>query len=103
VRDKHISAAFLDPGAAQFFLSSGVLTEAGQKKPETIIKRLTYKSQHGEKKSCHGAALGPDWHAKFDIKGPLGDSMPNIRVEYEVEVTKVLKNGDAGKTIFWNF
>ncbi|XP_059470372.1 pyridine nucleotide-disulfide oxidoreductase domain-containing protein 1 [Neocloeon triangulifer] len=95
VRDKHISAAFVDPGAAQFFMSSGALTEAGQKKPETIIKRLTYKSFKGEKKECQGAALGPDWHSKFNIQGPAGDQMPNIKVEYETEVKKILRRGDS--------
>jgi pyridine nucleotide-disulfide oxidoreductase domain-containing protein 1 len=97
VRDKHISAAFVDPGAAQFFLNSGALTESGQKEPETVIKRLTYKSEKGQKQSCQGAALGPDWHSKFDIKGPQGEKMPNISVEYESEVQKLMKNGDSGK------
>jgi pyridine nucleotide-disulfide oxidoreductase domain-containing protein 1 len=96
VRDKHISAAFVDPGAAQFFLSAGALTEAGQKKPETIIKRLTYQSKVEEKKKCQGAALGPDWHAKFKIQGPAGDLMPNISVEYETEVKKIITKGQQG-------
>ncbi|CAB3377886.1 Hypothetical predicted protein [Cloeon dipterum] len=96
VRDKHICAAFVDPGAAQFFINSGGLTEAGQKKGATVIKRLTYQSQHGTKKECQGAALGPDWHTKFKVEGPNGDKMPNIHIEYETEVKRIIKRGETG-------
>lgn len=75
------------------------MTEAGQKQPETVIKRLTYQSELGEKKRCQGAALGPDWHAKFQIQGPAGDLMPNIHVEYETEVKTILTNGQQGDLI----
>ncbi|KAF4522656.1 hypothetical protein B566_EDAN011055 [Ephemera danica] len=91
VRDKHISAAFVDPGAAQFFLSAGALTE-DSKKPETVVKRLRYTGAAGDH-SCMGAALGPDWHSSFDIQGPGGESRPKISVEYECEVQHILQRG----------
>lgn len=96
VRDKHISAAFVDPGAAQFFLASGALSEVGDKPPEHVIKRLRYTGAEGEH-ACMGAALGPDWHTSFDINGPQGEAKPKFNVEYETEVQQVIKQGEEGK------
>lgn len=96
VRDKHISAAFVDPGAAQFFLCAGALTEDGVKPPEPVLKRLRYTGAAGES-ACMGAALGPDWHATFDVQGSQGEAKPTIQVEYESEVQQLVKHGDEGK------
>jgi hypothetical protein len=76
-------------------LSSGVLTEAGAKPPEPVIKRLRYTGASGEH-ACMGAALGPDWHSSFDIQGPQGEAKPTISVEYETEVQQIIKKGEEG-------
>lgn len=90
IKDKYISATFVDPGAAQFF-QHRLLKKEGPEKP-TVIKRMKYTVSEDESKITSGAALGPDWHTKFDFKGSLEETS-NVKVEYTCEVASI-SNGD---------
>lgn len=91
IRDKHISATFVDPGAAEFFqaplLKRGDRTTSQASSP---VKRLKYSVDGSSnlKDAPGGAALGPDWHATFDIHGIHAD-MRKVTVEYETEVKEI--------------
>lgn len=81
VKDKHISATFVDAGAAEFFQSS--LSERDIK--NTVCKRMRYQEEFNKA----GAALGPDWYKSLIISGTGSVKESNIQVHYEVEITKV--------------
>lgn len=86
IKDKHISATFVDPGAAQFFQHRLLKTEIHEK--PTVVKRMKYTISEDESKINNGAALGPDWHAQFDMKGSLRSSV--VKIEYTCEIASVL-------------
>uniref|UniRef100_A0A0K8SBP7 Pyridine nucleotide-disulfide oxidoreductase domain-containing protein 1 n=2 Tax=Lygus hesperus TaxID=30085 RepID=A0A0K8SBP7_LYGHE len=92
IKDKHISATFIDPGAAEFFQSrlKKKVTEEEDEEP-AVVKRMKYTV--GDGKTSQGAALGPDWHAKVNLKGLLERS--NVSIEYSCEVKNVLDGDDA--------
>lgn len=92
IKDKHISATFIDPGAAEFFQNK--LTNQPDKKSNKILKRYKYTDtqiNHDDNKI--GAALGPDWHEKFTING-TNDQLKNVQIEYECELSRLLSNDD---------
>ncbi|XP_066260629.1 pyridine nucleotide-disulfide oxidoreductase domain-containing protein 1 [Euwallacea similis] len=80
VRDNHISATFVDPGAAEFFQDmlkkDGVLTEI-------TSKRMRYQEEDTLKS---GAALGPDWYMNLLMSGC---AKKNVCVHYKCEVASV--------------
>ncbi|KAL6267375.1 hypothetical protein P5V15_000450 [Pogonomyrmex californicus] len=90
IKDKHISATFVDPGAAEFFLdkisSKSDISENSNKDRPTKRMRYVVSDSTSIK---NGAALGPDWHNNFDISGSLFTST-NVQVEYECEISKLL-------------
>lgn len=89
IKDKHISATFVDPGAAQFFQSKLLRNEDKKMDEAVTVKRLKFtvdKTEH-EKDTSSGAALGPDWHASFNIHGNYDTS--KVTVEYETEVKDI--------------
>lgn len=93
IKDKHISATFVDPGAAEFFLSrvsskSDTSEEIGEDKP---TKRMRYVISDCTSTES-GAALGPDWHNSLDMSGTLFAS--NVDVEYECEIVKLLSSNE---------
>lgn len=89
IKDKHISATFVDPGAAEFFLNkiSQSDTSGNLSKADAPTKRMRYVVSDGTL-TKNGAALGPDWHSSFDMSGTLFKST-NVHVEYECEVSRV--------------
>ncbi|XP_043274437.1 pyridine nucleotide-disulfide oxidoreductase domain-containing protein 1 [Venturia canescens] len=93
IKDKHISATFVDPGAAEFFqdkLLKNVNETTTEKTRE--MKRIKYTIVDGNT-SKNGPALGPDWHSKFMIKG--NSTLPTkVKVEYETEVAEILKSSE---------
>lgn len=84
IKDKHISATFVDPGAAEFFQSS--LTKS--KQPETVSKRMRYSEEEFRKS---GAALGPDWYKNLVIKGSKQqENLPStIKIHYKTEISNI--------------
>ncbi|RZF37930.1 hypothetical protein LSTR_LSTR005430 [Laodelphax striatellus] len=87
IKDNHISAPFIDPGAAEFFqdsLKQGKL-KTEDKKP---IKRKVYTVSGAETVSG-GAALGPDWHTNYNLHGK-SSFKSKVNVEYNCEVSAVL-------------
>ncbi|XP_076685182.1 pyridine nucleotide-disulfide oxidoreductase domain 1 [Andrena cerasifolii] len=85
IKDKHISATFVDPGAAEFFMHKVYGTSAPVKAP---TKRMRYIVS-GAANIKGGPALGPDWHNNFDINSTAFQSK-KIQVEHECEVVKIL-------------
>ena len=71
IKDKHISATFVDPGAAEFFQSKLLKNEDKSVAEAAAVKRLkfTVDNTKCQKDVPKGAALGPDWHASFNIHG----------------------------------
>lgn len=89
IKDKHISATFVDPGAAEFFLNKISKSDtSGNLSKDALTKRMRYVvSDNTQIKN--GAALGPDWHSSFDISSKFFKST-NVHVEYECEVSRLL-------------
>lgn len=99
IKDKHISAAFVDPGAAQFFqekLMNKQDDDAIQENP-TPSRRMKYVVDGGDEIK-NGPALGPDWHRKFDLK-EFKFGKGSVIVEYECEVEEIKNSTD--KSDFW--
>ena len=102
IKDKHISATFVDPGAAEFFqskLAKGTEIANERKEEEKVgqIKRIKYKVVDGVAKTVgksSGAALGPDWHNNFSMKGASSLDSSGISVEYECEVSEILESSE---------
>ncbi|KMY91130.1 pyridine nucleotide-disulfide oxidoreductase domain-containing protein 1 [Drosophila simulans] len=70
VKDSHISATFVDPGAAEFFHIAMNECNAEDSSPVAAIKRMRYSEVlPKEQTNNHGAALGPDWHQTVDLSG----------------------------------
>ncbi|PNF30166.1 Pyridine nucleotide-disulfide oxidoreductase domain-containing protein 1 [Cryptotermes secundus] len=97
IKDKHISATFVDPGAAEFFQAQ--LLKRGDKmtsQTSSPVKRLKYTVDGSSdvKDAPTGAALGPDWHATFNIHGIHAD-MRKVTVEYETEVKEIRPRADS--------
>ena len=92
IKDKHISATFVDPGAAEFFLNKISSKSDTPKNKDTPTKRMRYVvSDTAAVKN--GAALGPDWHNSFDMSGTFFTSA-NVHVEYECEISKLLTSDE---------
>lgn len=92
IKDKHITATFVDPGAAEFLQSSTKSTE--NEAVYTPVKRIRY-SEEGTTKS--GAALGPDWYTKFEITGSTDSTVPkSVSINYESEIVdlKIIDNSE---------
>ncbi|CAH1183704.1 unnamed protein product [Phaedon cochleariae] len=86
IKDKHISATFVDPGAAEFFQPS---LKNQQTEDEPVSRRMRYKEEDFCKS---GAALGPDWYRNLVIRGASKLEIPSeIKVHYESEITDVIK------------
>ncbi|XP_015604092.1 pyridine nucleotide-disulfide oxidoreductase domain-containing protein 1 [Cephus cinctus] len=92
IKDKHISAAFVDPGAAEFFQYKLLHPGTSSKDNSSATKRMKYTIS-GDKVSKGGPALGPDWHNNFRIEG-TSTVKTRVQVEYECEVLKILEPED---------
>lgn len=88
VKDKHISSAFVDAGAAEFFQSRLKKSES----PTPVIKTMKYTVEEKNlKNTSMGAALGPNWHDKIELKSLRTNSSSNVIIEYEVEVESLIE------------
>uniref|UniRef100_A0A1B6J7I9 Pyridine nucleotide-disulfide oxidoreductase domain-containing protein 1 n=1 Tax=Homalodisca liturata TaxID=320908 RepID=A0A1B6J7I9_9HEMI len=97
IKDDHISATFIDPVAAEFFQDRVFKRETNDSSP--VVKRLKYTVEDKLNKSDKtGAALGPDWHSKYDLSGSLKTNI-EITVEYKSEVESVLTLQDVGDCV----
>lgn len=96
IKDKHVSATFVDPGASQFFQHRLLKVDVPEK--PTVVKRMKYTISEDESKISSGAALGPDWHAQFDLKGSLAGTS-DVKVEYACEVASVLNKHQVDITV----
>lgn len=93
IKDKHISATFIDPGAAEFFQDR--LVQKDKDAAATVVKTVKYTVGEGEGTKCTGAALGPHWHDRINLIAKNNAS--KITVEYEVEVSRVKFHGEDGE------
>lgn len=94
IKDKHISATFVDPGAAQFFQDR--LQNKLEDSQEPIEKNRCFKrarySTSKEQSTKVGPALGPDWHNFKLTDFPV---LPvEVQVKYQCEVSRI-SNNDA--------
>ncbi|XP_020810366.1 pyridine nucleotide-disulfide oxidoreductase domain-containing protein 1 [Drosophila serrata] len=105
VKDSHISATFVDPGAAEFFQLARKEVKDEGSAPKTAIKRMRYDEMlPKDQDNKHGAALGPDWHRTFDLSGAaetIGDkSLPKIYYKSHIEeYTEVEPEAGGGLSI----
>lgn len=82
IKDRHISATFVDPGAAEFFQSA--LDHKNNDVKEPISKRMRYNEEDFKRS---GAALGPDWYKNLVISGANSPEVsPSIKIHYECEI-----------------
>ncbi|XP_014468888.1 PREDICTED: pyridine nucleotide-disulfide oxidoreductase domain-containing protein 1 [Dinoponera quadriceps] len=91
IKDKHISATFVDPGAAEFFLSG--ISRSDKSEDLSTDAQPTKRMRYVVSDSTpieNGAALGPDWHSSFDMSGGALLQSTNVHVEYECEVSRLL-------------
>uniref|UniRef100_A0A224XNA7 Pyridine nucleotide-disulfide oxidoreductase domain-containing protein 1 n=1 Tax=Panstrongylus lignarius TaxID=156445 RepID=A0A224XNA7_9HEMI len=90
IKDSHISATFIDPGAAQFFEERVYSQVDGE--TEGPVKRLKYvisNEENAVKEDKTGAALGPDWHTNVSLQGLLQHDK-KVTVEYCCELKRIL-------------
>lgn len=91
IKDNHIAATFVDPGAAEFFQDKLIESEATrdtEKKSETS-RRIKYTITDG-RISGAGPALGPDWHNALTLEGD--SRVPRkVSVEYQCQVSSILE------------
>lgn len=84
IKDKHITATFVDPGASEFLQSAISAAEVNSSMP---VKRMRYSEDQNVKS---GAALGPDWYTKFEITGASNSILPKtVSIYYESEVANL--------------
>ncbi|XP_016994340.2 pyridine nucleotide-disulfide oxidoreductase domain-containing protein 1 [Drosophila takahashii] len=98
IKDAHISATFVDPGAAEFFQLARSEVADSSEEP-TAIKRMRYDEMlPKEQTNQHGAALGPDWHRTFDLSGSAGGSGKRLpKIYYKCRIYSTLEiPDDAG-------
>ena len=88
IKDASITKSFVDPGAAEFFMSRLEQEAEVEQQP---IKRFKYTTDStGKKKTAKlGSAMGPDWHREIEVKG-LSSGPKTVLVQYECEVDKIL-------------
>ncbi|KAH8377501.1 hypothetical protein KR093_005752 [Drosophila rubida] len=96
IKDGHISATFVDPGAAEFFQLANTETEGQVDAAATAIKRMRYgellprQEEKLQLQSKRGAALGPDWHRNYDLSGGDGGGSPKLpKVYYKSHITQI--------------
>ncbi|KAI4479039.1 hypothetical protein M0804_011501 [Polistes exclamans] len=89
IKDKHISATFIDPGAAEFFLQDIYNTNKSENTEIKPVRRMRYTTTTHLSSKEGGPALGPDWHNHFLIKGNSSTNR-KIQIEYECEVKEIL-------------
>ncbi|XP_047116793.1 pyridine nucleotide-disulfide oxidoreductase domain-containing protein 1 [Schistocerca piceifrons] len=88
IRDNHISAPFIDPGAAAFFQEE--INKKGKNNQEkSVVKRMKYTLSKMKLTDERGAALGPDWHLNFNISGSQLENS-KVTVEYNCEIKQIL-------------
>lgn len=99
VRHDHISAAFVDAGAGEFLLPAAKEGADGVEEPEhasrPAVKRMRFTEAQTAAAEAPGggAALGPDWHARWELRGRHGGRL--LRVEYGCEVVQVRDGDDS--------
>ncbi|XP_017019350.1 pyridine nucleotide-disulfide oxidoreductase domain-containing protein 1 [Drosophila kikkawai] len=101
VKDSHISATFVDPGAAEFFQLARKEVKDKGSVPKTAIKRMRYDELlPKELDNRHGAALGPDWHRTYDLSGAAetseDKSLPKIYYKSHIQEYHELEPGTGG-------
>lgn len=99
VKDNHIASTFVDPGAAYFFQQKIDQRQQNENSGpvKSVVKRLRYDEMTTED-SGHkrGAALGPDWHQHFDLKGSAeGTSKPVIHFKSLIERMEKASDGNT--------
>lgn len=88
IKDSHITATFVDPGAAEFFRPSLSKNTENISQPGPH-KRMRYEEENYKS----GAALGPDWYKSLNISGA---SLPSdVKVHYSVEIADIEINEKA--------
>ncbi|KAK9510813.1 hypothetical protein O3M35_005519 [Rhynocoris fuscipes] len=97
IKDSHISATFIDPGAAQFFEQRVYGDNEGEEEQSSApVKRLKYVISDGNNSLSDeqtGAALGPDWHTNVNLQGLL-EHNKKVTVEYCCELKKLVPDSD---------
>ncbi|XP_022900987.1 pyridine nucleotide-disulfide oxidoreductase domain-containing protein 1 [Onthophagus taurus] len=92
IKDNHITATFVDPGASEFFQPS---LKKDQKQPDLLEpipnKRMRYEEDATYKS---GAALGPDWYKHFQIKGAC-ELPSSVKIHYKSEVFDILNDDSS--------
>ncbi|XP_070189253.1 pyridine nucleotide-disulfide oxidoreductase domain-containing protein 1-like isoform X2 [Littorina saxatilis] len=105
IKDRSISSAFVDEGAAQFFLPH--LNQKKKEEASALVKRLKYTVENeggsalspteGEGDGSFGSALGPDWATSRHMKG-ASSVCPQVHVDYQVEVVRVMDRDQMSAT-----
>ncbi|CAH1994152.1 unnamed protein product [Acanthoscelides obtectus] len=83
IKDKHMSATFVDPGAAEFFQPCLYVKDVSA---PPVTKRMRVQEEEYRKR---GAALGPDWYKNLIISGANADIPKSVNLHYETEIKDV--------------
>lgn len=100
IKDKYVSQTFVDPGASAFFQSR--IQNAGQPPSEgatkgPVLKRMRYgeDADNNQTVTNSGAALGPDWHTLFNLKGTTKELPKSVSIHYNTEVESIALTSDV--------
>lgn len=85
IKDKHTSATFVDPGAAEFLKSS-------LEKDVDLTKSCSTRLRYKQDSVGSGAALGPDWYTSFALSGAK-HTKKSINVHFETEILNFESSG----------
>ncbi|XP_011304413.1 pyridine nucleotide-disulfide oxidoreductase domain-containing protein 1 [Fopius arisanus] len=94
IKDKHISATFVDPGAAEFFLSRLSNPQEDEERVNPC-KRIKYTARAEKTGEIAGAALGPDWDEILTSRGS-SDASRRVEIECECEITRITSETPPG-------
>lgn len=96
IKDKHISATFIDPGAAEFFQTSLVKENNTENCPTKRMK-FSVSDSASSLNIKGGAALGPDWHSDVNLCGLL-QQKSTVTIEHTCEVKRII-TAEEGKNL----
>ncbi|XP_014214317.1 pyridine nucleotide-disulfide oxidoreductase domain-containing protein 1 [Copidosoma floridanum] len=92
IKDRHISATFIDPGAAEFFQERLLNKDLDYQEKTANRPKWTVKTEKSTQNGF-GPSLGPHWHNQINLIKE--NVLKRVEVEYECEVLQIINRTDS--------